>query len=111
MQSMPLGSSVEYTKQLKAALNSSPQGPCAMPPRQGQSQLISPVSGLKAPCCEASSSSAPAPPVSGGDWPSAAISFAGAEGEVWVANAAVSGSGMVLDSAAPAAVRERTSAS
>lgn len=27
-----------------------------MPPRQGQSQLISPVSSLKAPCWEASSS-------------------------------------------------------
>lgn len=57
MQSMPLGSSVEYTKQLNAALNSSPQGPCAMPPRHGQSQLISPVSGLNAPCWPASSSS------------------------------------------------------
>lgn len=27
-----------------------------MPPRQGQSQFISPVSSLKAPSCEASSS-------------------------------------------------------
>lgn len=56
-QSMPFGSSFEYTKQLNAALNSSPHGPCAMPPRHGQSQLISPVSGLNAPCCPASSSS------------------------------------------------------
>jgi hypothetical protein len=38
------------------------QGPCAIPPKQGQSQLISPVSGLKAPCCPASSSNAPIPP-------------------------------------------------
>lgn len=53
---MPLGSSFEYTKQLNAALNSSPQGPCAMPPRQGQSQLISPVSGLNAPSFPASCS-------------------------------------------------------
>ena len=56
MQSIPFGSSVLYTKQLNAALNGSPQGPCAMPPRQGQSQLISPVSSLKAPSCEACSS-------------------------------------------------------
>src|SRR3954451_11300899 len=56
MQSMPFGSSFEKTKQLNAALKSSPQGPCAMPPRQGQSQFISPVSGLNAPSEEASSS-------------------------------------------------------
>ena len=43
-------------KQLKAALNSSPQGPCAIPPKQEQSQFISPVSSLKAPCWPASSS-------------------------------------------------------
>ena len=55
MQSMPLGSSLEYTKQLNAALNSSPQGPCAIPPKHGQSQLISPVSGSNAPCWPASS--------------------------------------------------------
>lgn len=65
MQSIPLGSSSEYTKQLNAARNSSPQGPCAMPPRHGQSQLISPVSGLKAPCWPASSSSACGEPASG----------------------------------------------
>src|ERR1700733_15409600 len=56
MQSMPFGSSFEKTKQLNAALKSSPQGPCAMPPRQGQSQFISPVSGLNAPSEEVSSS-------------------------------------------------------
>lgn len=56
MQSIPFGSSLLYTKQLNAALNSSPQGPCAIPPRHGQSQLISPVSSLKAPCWPASSS-------------------------------------------------------
>ena len=56
IQSIPFGSSLLYTKQLKAALNSSPQGPCAIPPKQGQSQLISPVSSLKAPCWPASSS-------------------------------------------------------
>lgn len=49
IQSIPLGSSSEKTKQLNAVLNSSPQGPCAIPPRHGQSQFISPVSGLKAP--------------------------------------------------------------
>ena len=56
IQSIPLGSSFEYTKQLNASRNCSPHGPCAMPPRQGQSQFISPVSSLKAPCCPASSS-------------------------------------------------------
>ena len=50
MQSMPFGSDFENTKQLNAARKPSPQGPCAIPPRQGQSQLISPVSSLKAPC-------------------------------------------------------------
>lgn len=60
MQSIPLGSSWEYTKHENAARKSSPQGPWAMPPRQGQSQLISPVSGLNAaswpssPSCSAS---------------------------------------------------------
>lgn len=56
MQSIPLGSTFENTKQLKASRKFSPQGPWAIPPRQGQSQLISPVSSLKAPCWEASSS-------------------------------------------------------
>lgn len=56
MQSIPLGSAFENTKQLNAARKFSPQGPWAIPPRQGQSQLISPVSSLKAPCWEASSS-------------------------------------------------------
>ena len=56
MHSMPFGSSFEYTKQLNAALNCSPHGPCAIPPRQGQSQFISPVSSLKAPSWEASAS-------------------------------------------------------
>lgn len=68
MQSIPLGSSLEYTKQLKAALNSSPHGPYAMPPRQGQSQLISPVSGLKAPsvpACDSRSLNPPASPSPG----------------------------------------------
>ena len=80
MQSMPLGSSLEYTKQLKAARNSSPQGPWAMPPRQGQSQLISPVSGLKAPCWPASSSRAcgePSGGACGAGSPSAAAGFSG----------------------------------
>lgn len=53
MQSIPLGSSFENTKQLNASLNSSPQGPCAIPPKQGQSQFISPVSGLNAPSSSA----------------------------------------------------------
>lgn len=56
IHSIPFGSSVLCTKQLNASRNSSPQGPCAMPPRQGQSQLISPVSGLKAPSWPASAS-------------------------------------------------------
>lgn len=59
MHSMPLGSSSEYTKQENAALNSSPQGPWAMPPRHGQSQLISPVSGLNAADSGGSSESIP----------------------------------------------------
>ena len=61
MQSMPFGSSFEYTKQLNASLNCSPQGPCAMPPRQGQSQFISPVSSLNAPSCDASCSVSSSP--------------------------------------------------
>ena len=56
IQSIPFGSSFENTKQLNAARNCSPHGPCAIPPRQGQSQFISPVSSLKAPCWLASSS-------------------------------------------------------
>lgn len=56
IQSIPFGSSFENTKQLNAARNCSPHGPCAMPPRQGQSQFISPVSSLNAPCWLASSS-------------------------------------------------------
>lgn len=56
IQSIPLGSASENTKQENEARNCSPHVPCAIPPRQGQSQLISPVSSLKAPCCEASSS-------------------------------------------------------
>lgn len=59
MHSIPLGSSFEYTKQENAALNSSPQGPWAMPPRHGQSQLISPVSGLNAADSGGSSESIP----------------------------------------------------
>lgn len=47
-QLMPFGSSSEKTKQENASLNFSPHGPSAMPPRHGQSQLISPVSGLNA---------------------------------------------------------------
>ena len=73
---MPLGSSFEKTKHEKAVLNSSPQGPCAIPPRQGQSQFISPVSSLNAPCCEASSSS------SSGDCGSASDTGAGALGSM-----------------------------
>lgn len=65
MQSIPLGSSVEYKKQLNAVLKSSPHGPSAMPPRHGQSQLISPVSGLNAPCWPASASSAAGDPSAG----------------------------------------------
>src|SRR4051812_40884154 len=56
-QSMPLGSCSEKMKHEKAVLNCSPHGPCAMPPRQGQSQLISPVTGLYAPDRSAPSSS------------------------------------------------------
>lgn len=48
-QFTPFGSASENTKQENAARNSCPHGPCAIPPRHGQSQLISPVSGLKAP--------------------------------------------------------------
>ena len=56
IQSIPFGSSFENTKQLNASLNCPPHGPVAMPPKHGQSQLISPVSSLKAPSCEASCS-------------------------------------------------------
>lgn len=47
--SIPFGSSSLYTKHENAARNSGPQGPWAIPPRQGQSQFISPVRGLNAP--------------------------------------------------------------
>lgn len=46
---MPFGSSSENTKHEKASRNSGPHGPWAIPPRHGQSQLISPVTGLYAP--------------------------------------------------------------
>lgn len=48
-QLIPFGSSSEKTKHENASLNCMPQGPWAIPPRHGQSQLISPVSGLNAP--------------------------------------------------------------
>lgn len=54
---MPLGSWSEYTKQLNAARKSSPHGPCAIPPRHGQSQFISPVTGSNAADAGSSSSS------------------------------------------------------
>ena len=60
IQSTPFGSSLEYTKQENASLNSPPHGPWAIPPKQGQSQFISPVSSLKAPSDAASSSSSAA---------------------------------------------------
>ena len=53
IQSIPFGSAFENTKQLNAPLNCSPHGPCAIPPRHGQSQFISPVSSLNAPSCDA----------------------------------------------------------
>jgi len=53
-QLIPFGSSSEKTKQEKASRNWGPQGPCAIPPRHGQSQFISPVTGLKAPADPAS---------------------------------------------------------
>jgi hypothetical protein len=58
-QLIPLGSSSENTKQEKASLNWGPHGPCAIPPRHGQSQLISPVVGLKAPADSSSPGSVP----------------------------------------------------
>src|ERR1700761_3390433 len=73
MQSMPLGSSFEKTKHENASRNSGPQGPCAIPPRQGQSQLISPVSGLKAPSLAASSSSSAAPVCVDGSYSAAMV--------------------------------------
>jgi len=66
MQSTPLGSSFEKTKQLNASLNCGPHGPSAMPPKHGQSQFISPVSGLKAPSWPASSSKASGEPGAAG---------------------------------------------
>ena len=77
MQSMPFGSAFENTKQPKAPLNCSPQGPCAMPPRHGQSQLISPVSSLKAPSCAAccSLSSSVSGSVDSGDGAVATLGF------------------------------------
>lgn len=82
MQSMPLGSSSEKTKQLNAFRNSSPQGPCAIPPRHGQSQLISPVSGLKAP-----SGASPSPSCCS-SWAVADVAFASSSAAVIVDGAA-----------------------
>lgn len=59
MQSTPFGSSVECTKQENAFLNSSPHGPLAIPPRHGQSQLISPVTGSYADSCSCCSEDCP----------------------------------------------------
>lgn len=63
---MPLGSCSEWTKHENASLNSGPHGPWAIPPRHGQSQLISPVTGLKAPPPEDSSSLCVSTSASGG---------------------------------------------
>ena len=57
LQIFPFGSSSLNTKHESASWFSSPQGPCAIPPRHGQSQLISPVTGLKAPALDSSSPS------------------------------------------------------
>ena len=62
---MPFGSSSENTKHEKASRNSGPHGPWAIPPRHGQSQLISPVTGLYAP---------PEAPLSSGEAPSELVS-------------------------------------
>jgi hypothetical protein len=56
-QSIPLGSFSENTKQENASRNCMPQGPYAIPPRQGQSQLIFPVTGSNAPPEDSSSPS------------------------------------------------------
>ena len=44
-----------YWKQVNASLNSTPQGPVAIPPRQGHSQLMSPL-GKTRPGASSSSS-------------------------------------------------------
>ena len=123
MHSIPFGSSVLCTKQLNASRNSSPQGPCAMPPRHGQSQLISPVSGLKAPSWPASASrSSIEPPWNSPSlWPSVTSPVPGAAAplpsestdasEVGAAAAAASAAlAFALSSAARAAARARFSA-
>ena len=51
---MPLPLLLQTRRKVKRVC--SHQGPCAIPPKHGQSQLISPVSSLKAPCCSASCS-------------------------------------------------------
>ncbi|KAJ2974184.1 hypothetical protein NUW54_g11931 [Trametes sanguinea] len=78
---MPLGSASEKTKHENASRNSSPHGPCAMPPKHGQSQLISPVSGLNAPPwppLPSPSSPSPSPAGVGAASPSGAGVSAGA---------------------------------
>lgn len=121
MHSIPFGSSVLCTKQLNASRNSSPQGPCAIPPRQGQSQLISPVSGLKAPSWPASASRSPSEPpwTSPSSSPSVTCSVAGAAATLPSdsadasdvgAAAAAAALAFALSSAARAAARARFSA-
>ena len=64
-QSIPLGSCSENTKHENASRNCMPQGPYAIPPRHGQSQLIFPVTGSNAPPpAGGDSSSSPSPPPS-----------------------------------------------
>ena len=82
-QSIPLGSSSENTKQENASRNCMPQGPYAIPPRHGQSQLIFPVTGSNAPLAEDSSPSPSPSPSSfsrGGGGPSAAAFSSWPEG-------------------------------
>jgi len=73
-QSIPLGSSSENTKHENASRNCMPQGPYAIPPRHGQSQLIFPVTGSNAPPAAEEDDSSPSPspsPSSKGGGPSA----------------------------------------
>lgn len=86
-----------------------------MPPRQGQSQLISPVSGLNAPCCSASSSSAAAPSgVSAcvvASWSAATFSPASSRGGCWAAVASTAAAFRFASSASLARACARSSAS
>ena len=89
-QSIPLGSCSENTKQENASRNCMPHGPCAIPPRHGQSQLIFPVTGSNAPPDDSEDPSSP--PSSEGAAPSAFSSSTRSAAAAWDSEVSEGGS-------------------